>query len=69
VCGCGALWAATLPSIPADELFQKVAEDYVHFTAFQEMTGEQPLLGGPHGRFGERTLGGLTDPFLPLLSL
>uniref|UniRef100_A0A493U1X8 RAB24, member RAS onco family n=1 Tax=Anas platyrhynchos platyrhynchos TaxID=8840 RepID=A0A493U1X8_ANAPP len=36
-----------------DELFQKVAEDYVHFTAFQVMTGERagpcqaPGAGGP----------------------
>lgn len=44
--------------IPADELFQKVAEDYVHFTAFQEMTGEHPLQGDPQGRFREQTLGG-----------
>lgn len=31
----------TLPTLPPDELFQKVAEDYVHFTAFQVMTGER----------------------------
>lgn len=55
--------------IPADELFQKVAEDYVHFTAFQEMTGEHPLLEGPHGKFREHTLGELTGSFLLLLSL
>lgn len=32
--------APTLPALPPDELFQKVAEDYVQFTAFQVMTGE-----------------------------
>lgn len=29
-----------MPSFPPDELFQKVAEDYVNFSAFQVMTGE-----------------------------
>lgn len=29
-----------MPPLPPDELFQKVAEDYVNFSAFQVMTGE-----------------------------
>lgn len=40
--------APTLPALPTDELFQKVAEDYVHFTAFQVMTGEQAGSIPPH---------------------